>query len=195
MKTTLSIFCLLLISGVVLAGGTTGPSETPKSSRMAIVKSSDGIKVFYKCSQVGKVRVTIYNQKNDVVFSEEVKSHGFVRPYNLKELPEGEYRVVLQDERETREEIVSTVKDVSKEYVKPLVGIIKANKNQFAVTLYSPAGSDVTVTVLDEKKRVLFSEQYSIEGRDLKLFNLANLKGATEVEVTDKAGVIRSTTL
>src|SRR5688572_2715266 len=99
MKKTFSILVMLLISGVVFAGGTAGPSETSKSSRMAIVKSSDGIKVFYKCSQVGKVRVTIYNQKNDVVFSEEVKSYGFVRPYNLNKLPEGEYRVVLKDER------------------------------------------------------------------------------------------------
>ena len=53
----------------------------------------------------------------------------------------------------------------------------------------------MTVTVRDDKKRILFSEQYTIEGRDLKLFNLSNLKGAAQVEVSDKAEVIRSTTL
>ena len=112
MKKTFSILVMLMmISSVVLAGGTLGPSETTKSSKMAIVKSGDGVKVFYKPSEIGKVKVTIYNNKNNVVFSEEVKSRlGFVRPYNLNNLPEGEYRVVMQDENETREEIVSTVK-------------------------------------------------------------------------------------
>jgi hypothetical protein len=158
---------------------------------MAIVKSTDGVRVFYKCSQVGKVKITIYNQRNAVVFSEEVKSFGFVRPYNLNNLPEGEYRVVLEDERETTEEWVSTVKEIAK----PLIGIIRANENQFAVTFFSKAQNDVTVTVLDEERNILFSEEFNIEGRDTKLFNLKNLKGASQVEVTDKAGVIRSSSL
>jgi hypothetical protein len=186
----------MMISSVVLAGGTTGPSETTKSSKMAIVKSGDGVKVFYKPSEKGKVKITIYNSKNNVVFSEEVKSRlGFIRPYNLNDLPEGEYRVVMQDENEMREELVSTVKDVNVKNVKPLAGIIRANKNQLAVTFYSPSGSEVTVTVLDNKKRILFSEAYSIEGRDIKLFNLEDLKGATQVEVTGKDGVIKSVAL
>lgn len=180
-----------MVSSVALAGGTPGPWESSKSSRMAIVKSSDGVKVFYKCSQVGKVRVTIFNQRNTVVFSEEVKSFGFVRPYNLSKLPEGDYRVVLEDEIETIEEFVSTVKETAK----PLIGIIRANENQFAVTFFSKEQNDITVTVLDGKRNILFSEEFNVEGRDTKLFNLKNLKGASQVEVTGKAGVIRSSLL
>ena len=40
------------------------------------------------------MKVTIFDKDNETVFSEEVKTRsGFVRPYNLSDLPEGDYYV------------------------------------------------------------------------------------------------------
>lgn len=193
MKKTLSILgMLILISSVVLAGGTPNPSTSSTSSKMAIVKCGDVVKVFYKNDESTKVKVTIYNQENKAVFSEEVKSHaGFVRPYNIGSMPEGDYRVVMQDENEKREENVSTLK----EHVKSLVGIIKASEDQFAVTFFTKEERDLRVRLLDSNKNVLFSDEYSVNGRASKLFNLKSVKGAVVVEVADEDGVIKSTTL
>ncbi len=190
MKKVLSILAMLiLISSVVLAGKDPNPSE---SSNMAIVKCGDVVKVFYKKTNAEKVRVTIYNDEDQAVFSEELKSQsGFVRPYNLASLPEGEYRVVMQGESEKREESVSNMK----EYARPLAGVIKPNANQLVVTLFSKEGKDLNVTLLDDQQNVLFSEKYTVEGQASKLFNLRKVKGAVSVEVSDEAGIIKSTTL
>jgi len=191
MKKNFSILVMLImISSVVLAGGAPGPSA---SSKMAIVKcGNEVVKVFYKRSEAAKVKVTIYDKNEEVLFSEEVKSKlGFIRPYNFNDLPEGEYRVVMQDENETREEYISTVK----EHVKSLAGIIRASKEQVMVTLFSRSDDDLTVTFMDQEKHVLFSKVYSVNGRDAKLFNLRSVKGAASVEVSDRNGIINSSTL
>ena len=190
MKKTLSVFgALMLISSVVLAGGTPSPSE---SSKMAILKSGAIVKVFYKNPEAGKVKVTIYDKDDKALFTEEVKSRtGFVRPYNLNSLPEGDYRLVMQDGNEVREENVCTRND----HAKPLVGIIKANENQFVVTVFSKAQNNFRITVLDEERNVLFTELYSVNGRASKLFNVKDVKGAVSVEVGNKDEIIKSATL
>jgi hypothetical protein len=192
MKKILSVLVVLIsISSVARAGVAPNPWVSSKSSKMGIMKSGDLVKVFYKNEEVATVKVTIYNQANKIVFSEEVKNHSdFLKPYNLAGLPEGKYRVVMQDEEELREEYVSTIK----EHTKALIGIIKANEHQFAVTFFSKEQSDLRVTLLDDEGNVLFAENYRVAGRDTKLFDLKTRKGAV-VEVSDKDGVIRSTTL
>jgi len=191
MKKLLSILVMLiLISSVVLAGEDTNPSESSKN--MAIVKCGDVVKVFYKKANAEKIKVTIYNDEDEAVFSEELKSKsGFVRPYNLASLPKGEYRVVMEGESEKREESVSNLKD----YSRPLAGVIKPNDNQLVVTLFSKDGKDLNVTLLDDQQNVLFSERYKVDGQASKLFNLKRVKGAVSVEVSDESGIIKSATL
>ena len=91
MKKIFSTFVLLtFVSSVVLAGEDPDPSE---SSKMAVMKNGDVVKVFYKKLAEAKVKITILDQENKAVFTEEVKSHaGFIRPYNLSQLPEGDYK-------------------------------------------------------------------------------------------------------
>jgi hypothetical protein len=182
---------LIMISSVVLAGGTENPSTT---SNTAIVRTTDGVRVFYKSEKVAKVKVTIYNQSGERVFFEEVKSRlGFSRPYNLTNMPQGDYRVVLEDENGTSEKIISNVK----ESAKVMAAVINARKeyNRCLVTLYSNRESEVTVRLLDTNANELAVENYTVSGQSSKLFNLANFKGAVSVEVSDANGIIKTTTL
>ena len=67
MKKFLSILVVLAaVSGAVNANAIDNPkSETG----LALMKSESGFKVFYKGSKVGKVRVTITNDKGESVFT------------------------------------------------------------------------------------------------------------------------------
>jgi hypothetical protein len=123
------------------------------------------------------------------VFSEEVKSRtGFVRPYNMTNLPEGEYRVVIQDETNIREESISTVK----KHDKSLIGIIKASEQKVAVTFYTKQEDALRVTILNDKNTVLFSDEFAVDGQACKLFNLKSIEGATLIKVADKDGELKS---
>lgn len=184
---------LILVGSVVLAGGNPNPSE---SSTMAIVKSGDVVKVFYKNAETAKVKITIYDEDNKSVFAEEVKSrNGFIRPYNLADLPEGEYRVVMQDENEKREESISTIHDAVTVNERALAGFVKLSKDKLLVTLFSKSENDLRVTLFDNNRNILLSEHYNVNGEASKLFSLKNVSGAVVVEVTDKDGLIKSTTM
>src|SRR6266581_2345699 len=83
----------------VFAGGTIDPNATTASSS-AVVKSNSSkiIKVYYKSETTGRVDVSIANSAGQHLFSESIfKTNGFIRPYNLESLPEGEYTVTVSD--------------------------------------------------------------------------------------------------
>lgn len=181
----------MMISSAMLAGGIENPST---ASNTAIVKSTDGVKVFYKSDRVAIVKVSIYNETGEKVFFEEVRSRlGFTRPYNLASLPPGDYRVVLEDENGTSEKIISNIK----ESAKVLAAVIDARKyhNSCLVTLFSNLESEVSIRILDKNQNELKSENYTVSGQTSKLFNLESVKGAVSVEVFDANGVIKSVIL
>lgn len=185
---------LICISSFVLAGGMPDPSKpAPSTSNMAIVKNGTIVKVFYKKPDAGKVKVSIYKvDSGEAVFSEELKGRdGFVRPYNLRELPKGEYRVVMQDDSEKREEVINN----SIPRAQASASIIKANENQFAVLLYSKLKNQVKVTLYDDDKNILLSQVYEVEGGASKLFNKKQLEGNVTVEVSDENGIIKTATV
>lgn len=194
MKKIVSTFVvLMMISSVVLAGGIENPS-TKTSENTAIVETLTGVKVFYKSDKITKVRVTIYDEESKEVFSEEVKSRkGFIRPYNLDNLVEGDYRVVLEDENGTSEKIISN----AREQVVVLASVVNARKNhgKCLVTMFTKGEADVSVKVLDANRNEIASESYRISGQSSKLFNLKDVKGAVFVEVSDSKGLIKSATI
>jgi hypothetical protein len=191
MKKSFSILGLLiLISSVVLAGGIDNPLVP---SNMAIVKTNTGARVFYSTEKISQVRIRIYHIENDQeVFSDFIKSKAsFSRLYNLTNLPEGQYRVVMEDENGIREEIFSNRKKVE-----VLSSIIYSKKHQKClVTLYSEHDADVNVTVFDQNKKVLNSGALSVNGQAEKLFNLEKIDGPLTVEVSDANGVVRTSVI
>lgn len=191
MKKSLSILgMLILISSVVLAGGIDNPLVP---SNMAIVKTNTGARVFYSTEKVSQVRIRIYNVEDEQeVFSDVIKSRAtFSRLYNLQSLPEGEYRIVMEDENGIREELFSNRKKVE-----VLSSIIYSKKHQKClVTLYSEQEADISVRVLDKDKNVLNSGALFVNGQAAKLFNLEQINGQLTVEVFDGSGVLRSSVI
>ena len=179
----------MLISGVVLAGRIDNPLVP---SNMAIVKTSTGARVFYSTEKISQVHIRIYNADDKEVCSDFIKSkESFSRLYNLTNLPEGEYRVVMEDENGIREELFSTRKEV-----KVLSTIIYARKLQKClVTFYSRDNADVNVTLLDSERNVLSSDVLSINGQAARLFSLDQVHGPVTVKVSDGNGVIRSSVI
>ncbi len=110
MKKTLSIFCVLVLtSSVVFAGGIDDPKA---SSAMAIMqKDNNHIQLFYKSVKSATVEINIYDSDNALRFSETIrKVDGFIRPYDLSKMKEGDYTIVVKDGDRSLVEKVSTYK-------------------------------------------------------------------------------------
>src|SRR5688572_6515380 len=191
MKKSFSILgMLIMISSVVLAGGTDNPLVP---SNMAIVKTNTGARIFYSTEKISQVQVRIYDAADDKeVFSDLIKSkESFSRLYNLMTLPEGEYRVVMEDENGIREEVFSNRKKVE-----VLSTIIYAkNVQKCLVTFYSQDGADVNVKLFDKNRNVLSSDVFSVDGQAARLFSLEKISGPVTVEVSDGNGLLRSSVI
>src|SRR4051812_44176159 len=121
MKKFYSLLAGVLLCTLLSAHGT--KSAAARSS-VAVTHASGSslIKLYYKSEKSGTVEVSILNQKNEIVFSERINEVDyFVRPYNFKELPEGEYTLIVKDESSKSIEKVS----YRNEKVEKLIHVVK----------------------------------------------------------------------
>jgi len=185
MKKILSIFVVLIaISSTVSARRLDKPEAT---STMAVTNSGSLVKLFYKGAKECKVKVTISNAKNQVVFEETIKHvDGFMRPYNFSNLPEGDYTVELSDHsgkkiekvsyRELKVERVAALVKLSSEEGKYLLTIPNRGKNTFDVSIYDSTGT------------VLYNGSERADGDFAKVYNLSKISKKFVFVITDKTG-------
>lgn len=179
----------MIISRVAFAGEVTNPKATSTSVSM----KGEIVKIFYRSENSDKVKVTIYDAASKAVFKEEIKrKSSFIRPYNLENLPYGEYTVVLEDKNGKTEEKVVYAKEV----VSVQASIIhKRDSRKAMVALFSTGETEVTYSVLDINDNVLYTKSEVVNGQAATSFNLKNIKGAVTIQVTDSNGLLKYKTL
>jgi hypothetical protein len=188
MKKTFSIFVMLtLVSSVALAGGIDNPKA---SSKMAIMqKDEDHIQLFYKSNKEATIEVSIYDADNRLAFTELIrKSDGFIRPYDLSAMKEGDYTVVVNDGSEKFVEKI-TVKN-SKEIL--LSNVISMKKEgSFLLTVADEKAQHFTITISDENDNVLYRKTESFDKQYSKIYNFPAKTNGLKFLVTTDLGVSR----
>lgn len=191
MKKLVVVFAaLMIISRVALAGEV----NAPKAFSSSVSLKGEVVKIFYRSESSDRVKVTIYDAASKVVFSEEIKNKSsFVRPYNLENLPYGEYTIVLEDRNGKTEEKVIYAK---KKSVDAQASIIKSKNGRKAlVTVFSKGETEITYNVLDINDNVLYTQSQKVNGQAAKSFNLEKVKGAVTLQISDSNGLLKYKTL
>jgi hypothetical protein len=185
MKKTLSIFVVLIaISSVVNARRMDKPEE---ATSMAVTKSGSLVKLFYKGTKDCKVKVTISNAKNQVVFEETIKHvDGFMRPYNFSNLPEGDYTVELTDHTGKKVEKIS-YQDVK---IERLAGLIKVSREEdkYLLTIPNRGRNTFDIRIYDSSGSLLYNNSEKAEGDFAKVYNLSEISKKFVFVITDKSG-------
>lgn len=190
MKKLVVVFAaLMIISRVALAGEV----NAPKAFSSSVSLKGEVVKIFYRSESSDRVKVTIYDAAAKVVFSEEIKNKSsFVRPYNLENLPYGEYTIVLEDRNGKTEEKVT----YAKQSVNAQASIIKSKSGRKAlVTVFSNGETEITYNVLDINDNVLYTQSQKVNGQAAKSFNLEKVKGAVTLQISDSNGLLKYKTL
>src|ERR1700748_696814 len=97
---TLTLSLTVLSCTVMFANGTDdGKKSSASASGAAVIKNGEStFRVIYKSEKESDVRVTIFNAKDELVYSEKVNNtDGFTRPYNFESLSEGDYTFSIED--------------------------------------------------------------------------------------------------
>lgn len=188
MKKALSIFVVLtLFSSVLFAGGIGEDPKDPAKTGLAVIKKGSTFKLFYKCKESDKVNVTIYNKKDEVVFKETIRNtDGFVRPYNLNELGEGDYRVVVKDDNCEHTNVLHHYVEKSKS----LIGVIQLSDSpeKFVLTVGKKLSPEVIgIKIFNDKNEIVYEQLERIDGDFAKLYNLKE-GDSYRFEITDSNG-------
>jgi len=185
MKKILSLVVVLIAIGQVSAKGI-----EPKSPvGISVIKQGAIVKLFYRGEQSGKVKVTIFNERGDVVYREILANTAqFMRPYNFSSLPEGEYIIELRDEQGRRVEQVD-YKFPSEKRTAHLTRL-NDHENRFMLAVPNQGVDDFHIRIIDDRNNVLYEERQHVIGDFAKVYNLNKFTGRHTFEVSDNAGRI-----
>lgn len=164
----------LVVAALLTIVGTAAFATGDGSVRVSS-DSSSVFKVYYNKPVKTKVRVEILDVKGKKVFAETIAkgSQGFVRPYNLENLPQGEYTFKVSDGND-----LSTFKfnhQVKEEGVELYSYINKMENNKIFMALSNgTASSDVLIKILKGNDE-LYASVERVKGQFAQIFNLRDV--------------------
>jgi hypothetical protein len=184
MNKTLSFFAALLVVT------TTAFAKTPDepASGISVLQKGELIKLLYKGDKYADVKVYILNQDNEVIFSEKIKgTHGFIRPYNFSNLPEGNYSFELVDYIGRRE--IEHI-DYKLEPRKKVMHVVRVGgtTDKFVLSVPNSGQSRLSINIYDDRGRVMHTENEQISGDFAKVYNIKDHSGKITFEVVDNKG-------
>lgn len=184
MKKILAVVLVLIVIGHVNAMEV----EPNSPLGMSVIKNGALVKLFYRGEQSGKVKVTIYNEQGDIVFTETMQDmEQFMRPYNFKALAYGEYTIELSDESGIRFKKVPHY--LVKESPRPAhVTHLRSGENRYMLAVPNTGKDALTVRIYAENSRLVFEEKQAIRGDFAKVYNLNAIEGDYTFEIVDRDG-------
>jgi hypothetical protein len=190
MKKIIVLAGSVLFSTLVFANGTDKPSTSESSVAVLNSSGSNLFKVFYKAPHSNKVKVSILNEKNEVLFSETLrKMDGFVRPYNFDGLPEGDYVIQIEDEFGKQTEKVK----YNAGKIEKIVNVTKsAEAGKYLLTGISKSKDTIHVLIYDSANQLLFEENLQVNGEFGQMYNLKYVAKPFTMIVSDSKGVLKS---
>ncbi len=191
MKNIFALLTGVLMCTLVFARGIDGPIKGSSSMAVTNAAGSTLYKVYYKSDRPGKVKVSIIDESGNTVFDETMrKIDGFLRPYNFKGLPEGQYTIKVEDENGKSVEKVN----YKSGRVEKLIQVRKlADENKYVLSIISPKPEDVFIYIFDDNNNLIYNEIQSINGEFAQVYNLKDTKSFT-IEVSDKFGALKKVT-
>lgn len=173
-KAILMAALLTVISAVSFARAV----ELSETTKFQVVENSDSrYDLYYVSENNDDVQVRIINSKGDIISIDKLQNvKAFKRTYNLKELPAGNYEIVVKNGDGKASQAIfhnpSKVVDLHS-----IVGQLP-NENRFKVFV-GPSNSNapVKVTIYNQKGEVLLEESIDNTGGFSKIYDLSAITG------------------
>lgn len=165
-----------------------GTFDNPSGATgVAVMKQGESVfKLIYKGAQAADVKVSIYDAKNKLVFSETVrKKDGFIRPYNFAGLAEGDYTIEVADRSGKQVEKISYNSDE----LKKLINVVKiAGSDRYLLTVAGKGEEKININIFDGDDALVHHETKAFTQAFGQVYQLRNIKNGVTFEVSGEHG-------
>lgn len=139
--------------------------------------------ISYKTGVVSNVRISIYNNSSELVFTEVLNNvASFVRPYNFSELTEGEYTIVVSNKNGTQTEKVNFTSNKINSIIS--VSEVANAENKYALNVTNNGTEDVYVRIFDSNSNLLHEQSVQVTGSFGLIYNLSKVKSTAGASIT-----------
>ena len=188
MKTLLS----LALAATLGAASYANPSDE-NIAEMSAVRANDKKISVSLAEGIGKVKVSILDSKGKQLHQRNLNVKSDIRlPYDLSEMPAGEYFVVIENGPNSpeKDKIVYSVETVDAPPPYPLMAYgKKLDDDSFRLSVIGLDEPGVTVEIFDLRGKTIFEESITQPEAFTKVYHLKNLKvNDVTLKVTDAKG-------
>jgi hypothetical protein len=190
---TLTLTLTVLSCTVMFANGTDDEKKTSASaSGAAVIKNGEStFRVIYKSEKENDVRVTIFNAKDELVYSEKVNNtDGFTRPYNFGSMGEGDYTISIEDGTKKQIEKVSYHAEKTAKMLNVLK--LQSEEGKYLVMAAGQGNEIITVSIYDGQNNLVHRSTEATKGNFSKLYNLRKLKGHFTFAIQNESGDVKT---
>ncbi len=186
MNSTIKFFALILF-----VAGTFAAQAAPLKLAVISDATTGVYKLVYRAAEAGKVKVSILNSAQEIIFTETLSSvQSFVRPYNFSNLTQGEYTIVVEDKNGKTEEHVSY-------YFKKVESNVDVTKianesRKYLLSVENKETDLIDVKIIDKSNNVLHQQSMTVTGKFSVIYNLTSVQGDVTFEVTGSNGAVKT---
>lgn len=148
----------------------------------------NSFKLVYKSAEATSVKINIYNEKSNRIFSDKVNNPGsFSKLYNFKNLNSGKYTFeIIANGQSAKEDVYYTLPKKASNKMKAFVNQLDNNK-KFKLMVMGNNMEPVTVKIYDVNNRLLHERSYTSEKSIGEVYNLKNVN-VNEVQFVITSG-------
>lgn len=166
MKTSTLAVALLLVAATAFAtekDKRVEPSSEAAAKTVAIINNNpQEFKLIYLLKEQGKVKINLKNADGFTLHQTTVKNDGgFAQPYDLKDLPEGQYTFEINtpDGSVVDQQISIEKPDAEPAFAADILNVNDGKKFRLAVVNKNDWALPTSIKVYDEKENLIHSEQ------------------------------------
>ena len=147
-------------------------------------------KLYYTNPSPAKVRVRILDASNEVIFAESINNEkGFVRPYNMKNLPEGTYTFEINNGDDV--ETYNFTYEMPKSELGVKVREMSDNKFLLSIGNITDVNANVRIVILDGNGEYLYTSTEVVTSQFAQVFNLENVEGGVSFKIYNNNEIIK----
>lgn len=185
-RTTKSIILSMLFVIGAMASVSASTMEEPG---MAVIhaQGSKVVKVVYKGTHYGRVKVNLYDATSTVVFSETFANiESFILPLNFSGMKEGEYTVELIDAEGPRHQKIQYDPASSTKYIR--VNKIEEGGEKFLLSVVGTQPDDKIRVKIYNGDVLIYNEAKDVKGDFAEVYSVRSALGPLTFRITDKDG-------